>query len=66
MQTAHVAHQALYSCSVALKLDFAEAKVGSSHQTKPRISSRMSHRERKDAGRERRELMEWEFKLPCG
>ena len=62
--TAHVAHQALvcgfYSCGIALKLDFAEAKVGSSHQTKPKIISRMSHHEGKDAGRERRELVERE------
>lgn len=63
--TAPVAHQALlcgfYSCSIAPKLDFAEAKVGSSHQTKPKIISRMSHHEGKEAGREKKELMEREI-----
>lgn len=60
MLTARVAHQALLcgfsSCAIALKSDFAAAKVGRSHQTKPKIISRMSHRAGKDAGRERREL----------
>lgn len=41
MLTAHVAHQALvcgfFSCAIALKSDFAAAKVGRSHQTKPKI-----------------------------
>lgn len=60
MLTARLAHQALVcgfsSCAIALKSDFAAAKVGRSHQTKPKIISRMSHRAGKDAGRERREL----------
>lgn len=60
MLTARLAHQALVcgfaSCAIALKSDFAAAKVGRSHQTKPKIISRMSHHTGKDAGRERREL----------
>lgn len=60
MLTARVAHQVLVcgfsSCAIALKSDFAAAKAGRRHQTKPKIISRMSHRAGKDAGRERREL----------
>lgn len=61
-----VARVWFYSCGTALKLDFAEAKVGNGRRSKPKIVSRMSHREGKAAGRERRE-QSWrkeKFKLP--
>lgn len=67
---ARLAHQALMcgfsSCAIALKSDFAAAKVGRSHQTKPKILSRMSHRAGKDAGRERRELRGREIRTALG
>lgn len=70
MLTARLAHQALVcgfsSCAIALQSDFAAAKMGRSHQTKPKIISRMSHRTGKDAGRERRELTGREIQTALG
>lgn len=70
MLTARLAHQALMcgfsSCAITLKSDFAAAKVGRGHQTKPKIISRMSHRAGKRAGRERRELTGREIRTALG
>lgn len=70
MLTARLAHQALVrgfsSCAIARQSDFAAAKMGRSHQTKPKIISRMSHRAGKDAGRERRELTGREIRTALG